>query len=222
VTRRLCRRWVSQRLRMGRNSLEFGYSVDQVVHDYGDLCQAIADLAAERDAPFSIDEFRTLNRCLDNAIADAVTEYSVLRDATLARQQAAEVNERLGFLVHELRNSVSTVRLAVSALERGNLPMSGATGGVLKRSLDALATLVDGTLNEVRVKADATAQSTPFSLAMFMADAESEAALDASERGCVLTVIWVLQDTATACWQRWRTCCATPSSSPTHTPRSRC
>ena len=49
-----------------------GYTADQVVHDYGDLCQAITDLAFERDAPFAVDEFRTLNRCLDNAIADAV------------------------------------------------------------------------------------------------------------------------------------------------------
>ena len=29
-------------------------------------------LAVERDIPFSVDQFRTLNRCLDNAIADAV------------------------------------------------------------------------------------------------------------------------------------------------------
>lgn len=60
----------------GTALLALGYTVDQVVHDYGDLCQAITDLAVERDAPFTIDEFRTLNRCLDNAIADAVTEFS--------------------------------------------------------------------------------------------------------------------------------------------------
>jgi hypothetical protein len=29
---------------------------------YGDLCQAITDLAFERDAPFAIPAFRTLNR----------------------------------------------------------------------------------------------------------------------------------------------------------------
>jgi hypothetical protein len=45
--------------------LTLGNTVDQVVHDYGDLCQSITDLACERDAPFAVDEFRTLNRCLD-------------------------------------------------------------------------------------------------------------------------------------------------------------
>ncbi|MEO8312311.1 MAG: sensor histidine kinase, partial [Caldimonas sp.] len=37
----------------GRDLLTLGYSVDQVVHDYGDLCQAITELAFERDAPFA-------------------------------------------------------------------------------------------------------------------------------------------------------------------------
>jgi hypothetical protein len=35
----------------GASLLGLGYTVDQVVHDYGDLCQAITDLAFERDAP---------------------------------------------------------------------------------------------------------------------------------------------------------------------------
>jgi len=54
--------------------LQHGFTVDQVVHDYGDLCQAITKLAVDRGAAIQVEEFRTLNRCLDNAIADAVTE----------------------------------------------------------------------------------------------------------------------------------------------------
>lgn len=172
----------------GRQLLELGFSVDQVVHDYGDLCQAITDLAVERDAPFEVDEFRTLNRCLDNAIADAVTEFSLQRDANIARRQSVEENERLGFLVHELRNSMGTATLAVRALELGNLPIAGATGSVLKRSLAALTGLIDRTIDEVRSKSEAATQQQPFSLALFIADAERAAALAAAERGCTLTV----------------------------------
>ncbi len=91
----------------GKELLELGYSVDQVVHDYGDICQAITDLAVERDAPFSVNEFRTLNRCLDNAIANAVSEFSARRDVTFALKQSADENERRGVLVHEIRNHVS-------------------------------------------------------------------------------------------------------------------
>lgn len=64
----------------GRELLQHGFTIDQVVHDYGDLCQAITDLAFVHETSVSIDEFRTLNRCLDNAIADAVTAFSYQRD----------------------------------------------------------------------------------------------------------------------------------------------
>jgi C4-dicarboxylate-specific signal transduction histidine kinase len=63
---------------------------------YGELCQAITDLAVERDAPFSVEEFCTLNRCLSNAIAiaiaDAVTEFSFQRDVSIAARQSEDLN----------------------------------------------------------------------------------------------------------------------------------
>lgn len=172
----------------GGQLLDLGFSVDQVVHDYGDLCQAITDLAFERDAPFGIDEFRTLNRCLDNAIADAVTEFSFQRDALIARKQDVELNERMGFLVHELRNSLGTAMLAVNALEAGALPVAGATGAVLKRSLDALKTLIDRALTDVRRQAGFPAAPQVFYLSPFIADAKNAASLYAAASGCTLTV----------------------------------
>src|SRR5687767_12547720 len=87
--------------RHGHELLQHGFTVDQVVHDYGDLCQAITDLAFEREAPFEVDEFRTLNRCLDNAIADSVTEFSYQRDLLLEDAGVHALNDRLGFLAHE-------------------------------------------------------------------------------------------------------------------------
>jgi signal transduction histidine kinase len=161
----------------GKELLDLGYTVDQVVHDYGDLCQAITDLAFERDAPFTVDEFRTLNRCLDNAIADAVTEFSIQRDE-------ADVNERLGVLAHELRNHVQTATMAFAALESGKIAIGGSTGGVLKRSLASLSTLLTVALAEVRVAAGLQSDAV-FSLAAFVAEAAQVASLDAAQRGCV-------------------------------------
>ena len=172
----------------GQQLLSLGYTVDQVVHDYGDLCQAITDLAVERDAPFTSHEFRTLNRCLDNAIADAVTEFSFQRELSLERKNSAEMNERLGFLVHELRNALGTATLAVSAMELGALSVVGATGAVLKRSLAAATHLVDNALAEVRAGVDAPELPPTFSVASFILDAKSSADLLASAKGCRLTV----------------------------------
>ncbi len=126
----------------GKALLALGYTVEQVVHDYGDLCQAITDLAIERDAPFSIREFRTLNRCLDNAIADAVGEFSREHDVNAANRNAVDENERLGFLVHELRNHLQTATIAFAALESGKLAIGGSTAGLIKRSHAALAALL--------------------------------------------------------------------------------
>lgn len=172
----------------GKQLLELGFTVDQVVHDYGDLCQAITDLAVERDAPFGVDEFRTLNRCLDNAIADAVTAFSFQRDALLARGRQHAVEQRIGFLAHELRNSVSSASLAVTALEMGNLPISGATGAVLKRALHAMSRLIDSAVAEVRENTTADEGRSVFPVDALMADAASAASLNA-RNACTLTVV---------------------------------
>src|SRR5580692_11504181 len=137
----------------GRDLSLRGFTVEQVVHDYGDLCQAITDLALERGAPIETDEFRTLNRCLDNGIADAVTEYAFQRYSVLTNDGVQALNERLGFLAHELRNLLHTGTLAFSAIKLGNVGVHGATGAVLERSLIGLRTLIDRSLADVRVAA---------------------------------------------------------------------
>jgi signal transduction histidine kinase len=168
----------------GKEMLTLGYTVDQVVHDYGDLCQSITDLAFERDAPFAVDEFRTLNRCLDNVVADAVTEFSFAKEAVLTRRQTLDANERLGSLAHELRNALSTANLAFHALEAGTLPVAGATGTVLKRSLTTLDGLIDRALGEVRYTAGGGPKHSIFSLAAFIAEAKAGADLAARAQGC--------------------------------------
>jgi hypothetical protein len=46
----------------GHDLLLQGYNVSQVVHNYGDVCQAITELALETEAPIGTDDFRMLNR----------------------------------------------------------------------------------------------------------------------------------------------------------------
>ena len=175
----------------GGELLGLGYTVDQVVHDYGDLCQAITDLAVERDAPFSVDQFRTLNRCLDNAIADAVTEFAAQRDVEVAKRQAEEENERLGFLAHELRNHLHVAKLAFAALESGRLPVGGSTGAVLRRSLNSMEGLIAHSLAGVRDAALAPMHPRIFSLAIFLADAGRVAQLYAADTGGALRIVEV-------------------------------
>jgi hypothetical protein len=53
-----------------------GLTVQCAIHDYGDLCKVLTELAFERDAPITVQEFVTLDRCLDDAIACAITNWT--------------------------------------------------------------------------------------------------------------------------------------------------
>jgi signal transduction histidine kinase len=180
----------------GKDLLQLGLTVDQVVHDYGDLCQAITDLAVERDAPFQVDEFRTLNRCLDNAISDAVTEFSYQRDVISADATALESNKRMGFFAHELRNQLSTASLAFSAAKAGNLSLSGATGTILKKSLDALEKLISISIEEVRKNGPSDLTLATFSLAEFIAEIYAAASLSVSKNNFTFNIPTVDADLA--------------------------
>ena len=45
----------SSAVKHGHDLLLQGCTVSQVVHDYGDVCQSITDLALEKNAPISTD-----------------------------------------------------------------------------------------------------------------------------------------------------------------------
>jgi signal transduction histidine kinase len=137
----------SSAARHGAELSAAGFNVAQVVHDYGDICQAITEIAIEQDAPITVEEFHTLNRCLDTAIAEAVTEHTRLA----ARRRLEEEVERLGQVAHELRDLLNGALLAFHTLKRGAVAINGNTGAVLGRSLTGLRDLVDRTLSEVRL-----------------------------------------------------------------------
>jgi hypothetical protein len=115
----------------GRDLLLKGFSISQVVHDYGDVCQSITDLAVELGAPISTDDFRTLNRCLDDAIACAVTEFS--DDEKVTREGAS----------HEVQTLLNTAITAFEVLRTGNVGVGGSTGGLVHRSLKAMRVALD-------------------------------------------------------------------------------
>ena len=174
--------------RHGNEMLRKGFTVDQVVHDYGDLCQAVTELAAEKNAPLTMQEFRTLNLCLDNAIAGAVIAYSREREQVISDQGTQALGERLGFLAHELRNLLNAAMLAVSVIKSGGVGSSGATGAVLDRSLLGMRDIIDRSLAEVRLTVGKRTPLERISIADFIEDAQVSAALEAKSFGCELTV----------------------------------
>jgi hypothetical protein len=133
----------------GAELLRLGYTVDQVVHDYGDVCQAVTELAVEHKKPIAAEEFRTLNRCLDNAIADAVTSF-VSAHKVLLEDQAETLQQRLHYFALEHRRLVDIALQAYAVIKSGQVGATGSTGTLLVRALDDLRSLTDRTLPEIR------------------------------------------------------------------------
>jgi hypothetical protein len=141
----------------GRKLLEQGYSVDQVVHDYGDICQSITELATEQAALVTVEEFHTLNRLLDNAIADAVASYEHHREESRVAHGHQELHERIGTLADAQRRVLDRALKALAALKVGNIGLMGATGTLLEDSLLQLRDLIDRSLPEIRLATGMTA-----------------------------------------------------------------
>jgi signal transduction histidine kinase len=175
----------------GGDLLRAGFSVAQVVHDYGDVCQTVTEMAIEQKATISTEEFQALNLCLDEAIAGAVTEFGRLREIlvtdTVAAEGDARATEDIGVLAHELRNLLATATLATEVLRSGNVGISGGTGKVLVRALAAMRDLVDRSFVIVRLK---TGIASPDAIVIgdLMEELEVSAVMQANARGHQLTV----------------------------------
>jgi signal transduction histidine kinase len=168
----------------GRSLLKQGFTVAQVVHDYGGVCQAVTELADETKAPITAAEFHTFNRCLDDAIAEAVTEYGLQRDRTIT--EAGRV--RSGELAHELRNLLAAATLAFEAITTGKVGSGGSTAGLLGRSLKRLSELVDMSVAQVRLEAGIHAPEQ-VSVREFIEEVEVGASMQANARGLLLAVM---------------------------------
>jgi hypothetical protein len=174
--------------RHGGDLLDAGFTVAQVVHDYGGVCQAVTELATETSAPIKADEFHTFNRCLDDAIAEAVTEYTRRREQTLA----AEGRERLGDLAHELRNALGGAMISFDMLRSGKVGLGGSTAAVLDRCLRRLGSLIDSSLTEVRLESGIR-HPERVSMREFIEEVEVGAAMEANAREITLVVTPVEQ-----------------------------
>jgi signal transduction histidine kinase len=170
----------------GSDLLRDGFTIAQVVHGYGDVCQVVTELARGANAAISVEDFRVFNRCLDDAIAGAVTAYARERERNLAFQGT----ERLGVLAHELRNQLNMATLSFDAIKKGIVGLGGSTGAVHSRSLAALQTLVERSLAEVRLEAGGPLLER-ITVAEFVEELRVGAAMQADGYGLLLSVDFV-------------------------------
>ncbi len=144
----------------GKELLRLNYTLSHVVHCYGAMCQSVTELAQVRKEAISAQEFNDLNMCLDIAIASAVSEFQF---HSVQASENREV-EHLGFLVHELRNALSSATVAHDMMRQGLVGSSGSTSRVLGENLLRMRDLIDRSLSEVRMRADPEVHIEKFGL----------------------------------------------------------
>ncbi len=135
----------------GDELFEQGYSVGEVVHGYGDVCQVITQLAIEMNTPVTLREFRTFNRLLDNAIADAVSSFVLHRETPARSEGAYDLHQHLGAIAEEQRKLLDGAMAALDAVKYGNVGLMGATGSILEESLKKLRVIIEKSLPEARL-----------------------------------------------------------------------
>jgi signal transduction histidine kinase len=168
-----------------KESLRLGYSISQVVHGYGALCQAITQYIEENTSQTtSPREFNRLNFCLDIAIAEAVTEFN------RGQHEKAEQSEieRLGSLAHELRNSLANASLAYELIKTGKVAANGSTSRILERAHKRMKNIIDRSLVEVRLQSDPTVQYQRCRVINLVSEVEATASLEASAKSIEVRV----------------------------------
>jgi signal transduction histidine kinase len=168
----------------GTELQRLGYTLSHVVHAYGAMCQSITELAAKKNFPITAIEFHDLNRCLDVAIAGAVTQYQDRRNTQDLNREV----EHIGVLAHELRNALSSVSISLASIKKGTVGFGGSTGKVLERGLARMDELINRSLTEVRLKVDPTIQIESERLLHIVDQIVVTAEFDAHEKNQILEI----------------------------------
>jgi two-component system, OmpR family, phosphate regulon sensor histidine kinase PhoR len=133
----------------GRQRLEDGFDIAEVVAEYNILRDCIFTLAEDHGVVIRGTTLYTMNRVLDEAIGLAVQ--------TFATQRALEVKQRrdehLAFVAHDLRTPLSAIALSAHLLEiilgqEAQEEQTAQVLGTMHRNIKQLESLIAAVLNE--------------------------------------------------------------------------
>jgi len=167
----------------GKELLLLGYSLSHVVHSYGAMCQAITELAADKNSNIQAHEFNDLNQSLDIAIASAVSEFE-FHSTNIAHEKEVQ---HMGFLVHELRNALSSATIANQMIKKGVVGTGGSTAKVLEENLARMRTIIDRSLLDIRMRTDPEILVEKFFLHNLISQIVTTAAFEALGKNQILS-----------------------------------
>ncbi len=131
----------------------------------------------------------------DEVTSRAVTTWTVESQESHLSSAARRDGERVGFLVHEIRNLVNTAMVSFDVLRLGEAGVTGSTAAVLQRTLMALRALIARSIEEIRSTSSVTDKSYIL-MTPFIDEVGAGAKLEADSRGLTLALSPVQGDLA--------------------------
>lgn len=180
--------------RHGRTLQRRGCSVEQIINAYGDICQIVTQLADEADAVLSARDFSVLNRCLDDAVASAVTAHVRQRERSLAREELY----RQQLLAYELNNLLNVATLSFESFGAWPAPDGTSHQALHVKSLAAVRGAVNRSVNDARQGANLAPTLELVVVAELLSEVSAGATLQAGHRGLTLKVEQTGHDVAIA------------------------
>src|SRR5438105_7286653 len=160
------------------------FDIDELVHEYGSLCYSAMEIAKRTGTSIPLREHQALNQSLDECIARTLVEWEHER-----RQDGEEhAAQRLGLVVHELRNALHTAAISFQAIRSGRIPVLGLTGDVVERSHLRLRAMVERLLAQVRLGAKLRARQERLKIAQLLQESIAFVSVDAADKGIELSV----------------------------------
>lgn len=168
----------------GKQRFSLGYDLAAMVREYGTLRDVLFQVVEEAGATPSVRDLSVLSKYLIGGIADAAAQYALEREAEL-RQQAAR---HIGFLAHELRNPLASLRLVVDVMRhKGELP-PGRSAQRLEQGLTRLSELIDNSLVEMRLRVIPEPQREPVDMGALLQALVEEVAADVESKRLHISV----------------------------------
>lgn len=130
----------------GRQRLELGVDIGQLVQEFSLVGETIVRLAGRDGLSLIPEEFVLLLRLIGKGSSQAVAEYVQLRDEQISDQAA----EHFSFIAHEIRTPLHTARLAARLLQE-EVGDRAKNHQRLHRAHMRLSELVDNAILEARL-----------------------------------------------------------------------
>ncbi len=169
----------------GKQRFELGFDFAVVVREYGVIRDILFDIAERERVPLTFAELRVFSKHLIGGIADAATRYGRDRDEALRRQ----TSKHLGFLAHELRNRLSSMRMAFGLLQtQHEIPKHSRPMSMLDKGFAQLKSLIDDALVEVKLGEKAMLTLSKVDIPELLASLVRESTLEAEAKHVDLRV----------------------------------